>query len=296
MSDKILVLGASGQLGSSLCNELGQHAIGLSSKDIDFCNPDKVAAVLCDFNPEFIINAAAYTAVDKAEEEESRAHLINADCPKVLAAIAKTKNIPLIHFSTDYVFSGEGSSPWKENDKTSPLNAYGRTKLEGEKAIEEVGGKYLIFRTSWLYSETGNNFVKTMLRLGKEKEVISVVDDQIGAPTYAFDLAKVVIKVLEQAKQTDSFISGIFHVANIGTTTWFEFAEEIFKYVSSKEINLKIREVKPIKSSEFPSTANRPLNSRLDCSKLRDTFGIEMPEWKDALHRCLDKIIKDEKK
>lgn len=287
---KVLVCGATGQVGSQICRLLGDHVIGISSKDIDFTEPDKLAAKLAEFEVGAIINAAAYTKVDKAEEEESTAHLINGEAPKILAAFAKTKDIPLIHFSTDYVFNGEGERPWKEGDNAGPINAYGRTKLEGEKGIEEVGGKYLIFRTSWVYNERGHNFVNTMLRLGKEKEVISVVEDQIGAPTYAWDIAGSVLKILEFSLAQDNFPRGIYHMCNSGKTSWFDFAEEILKIADAKGIELEVKEVKPMKTADYKTAAKRPVNSRLDCSKLRDSFGIVMPDWKDSLKKCMGKI------
>ena len=292
MLSQILVFGASGQIGGAICKKLGKDVIGLTSSDLDFKNPDKIAAAISHYDPKIIINAAAYTAVDLAEKEESIAHLINAESPKVLAAIAKAKNIPLIHFSTDYVFSGEGTKPWTEGDKTSPINAYGRTKLDGEKMIAEVGGKYLIFRTSWVFSHTGKNFVNTMLRMGDEKEVISVVNDQIGSPSYAEDIAAAVLQAIDKALEMDNFPTDIYHLRNSGETNWFEFAEKIFSHATRNKIKLAVKEVKPIKTSQFPTPAKRPLNSRLNTAKLEKTFGVTLPNWEDALERCIKEIAK----
>lgn len=283
----ILVLGAHGQIGRSICEILGKKAIALSSDQADLEQPGKLASIISDYNPKMIINAAACTSVDTIENQESAAHLVNADSPKVLAATAKLAGIPFVHFSTDYVYSGEGDSPWHETDETNPLNAYGRTKLAGDLAIEEVGGKFLIFRTSWIYHEVGKNFVNTMLRLGREKEVLSIVDDQIGSPSYAADIAEFAIKATEHALAMDVFPSGVYHICNKGETSWYNFAEKIFSLADAKKIPLTIKDIKQIKTREYKTAAQRPLNSRLDCSKLRDTFGLELPTWENALERCM---------
>jgi dTDP-4-dehydrorhamnose reductase len=317
---RYLVTGAKGQVGGALAKRLGAAAIPVDVTEMDLSKPETIAAALKHYNPDVIINPAAYTAVDKAESEEALAHIINADAVREIARYAFAHNIPLVHYSTDYVFPGDGKTPWKEDDKTGPLNAYGRTKLAGEQAIieeaayalgREQGGerssvarsasgsssrleslegsapKYLIFRTSWVFSEHGHNFVNTMLRLGAEREVLSVVDDQIGAPTYAGDIADATLSVLEKSIEMKRLSSVIYHLVSSGYTSWFNFAEEIFQQAAALGADLKVREVKPQATKDYPTPARRPLNSRMDCAKLERTFGIALPAWQDALYRCL---------
>ncbi len=297
---KYLITGASGQVGNALCDYLGSSAVALDRAEMDLSQPETLAEKLEKYKPEAIINTAAYTAVDKAESEEAYARAINADAVRELARYAFAHNIPLIHYSTDYVFPGTGVKPWKEDDITAPQNAYGRTKLAGEQAIMEEADSltslhphtptpsYLIFRTSWVYAAAGHNFVNTMLRLGKEREVISVVNDQIGAPTFAGDIASATLAALEKARGMKHFPSGIYHLVNAGEVSWHGFAEEIFRKVLAMGAELAVHEVKYLRSSDYPTPAARPLNSRLDCAKLKATFGIALPDWRDALARCLE--------
>lgn len=289
MTVRYLVTGAKGQVGGALCARLGASAIPVDVAEMDLAKPETIAATLARYKPDAILNPAAWTAVDKAEAEESFAQKVNADAVREIARYAFAQHIPLVHYSTDYVFPGSGTAPWEENDTTGPLNAYGRTKLAGEQAIFEEAEKYpgaefLIFRLSWVYAEAGHNFVNTMLRLGAEREVLSVVDDQIGAPTYAGDIADATLAALTKATASQS---GIYHMVNSGYTSWYGFAEEIFRQVSELGADLAVREVKPQATRDYPTPAKRPLNSRMDCSKLKATFGITMPSWQDALARCL---------
>lgn len=290
MSNKFLVIGKGGQLAQAFAEILRGQAEFLGQPEIDLTEPEKIIPTLEKFSPNAVINVAAYTAVDKAEEEEKLATIINGESVGIIAGFCARRNIPLVHYSTDYVFSGSGEKPWQETDETSPLNAYGRSKLEGEKRIAAAGGKWLIFRTSWVYDHSGKNFLTTMLRLGKSLERILVVGDQFGAPTYAAHLAKYSLLALEKAIKMPEFPSGIYHMANSGMTNWWEFAREIFARLRQKNIPLRVKEVVAINSSEYKTAATRPHNSRLNMAKLEKDFGIIMPHWQAALAECMEKI------
>ena len=293
----ILVIGATGQVARALKDLLGNNSIYLARNDLDLSNPPSIQKTLAEKTsnslPLAIINAAAYTAVDKAEEEMSLAQAINAESVKEITRFAFESNIPLIHYSTDYVFEGTGEHRRKETEQVNPLGFYGKSKLMGEEFIQSEAllypdAKWIIFRLCWVYDEVGNNFLNTMLRLGKDREVISVVSDQVGAPTYAHDIAKATIESLDKSMQSDNFPSGIFHLCNAGETTWNSFAEQIFREATEHGESLEIKEVKEILTSAYKTPAPRPLNSRLDCTKLKDVFDISMPLWNDALSRCLE--------
>jgi dTDP-4-dehydrorhamnose reductase len=240
------------------------------------------------YSPIAVINAAAYTLVEQAEQSTDLAHAINGVAPGLLAKWCKERQIPFAHFSTDYVFDGKGSRPWAEEDEPKPLNAYGRSKLEGEKAVAENGQDWLIFRTSWVNSSFGNCFLKTMLRLGKEREEISVVNDQHGAPTFATDLARGALKALEAARARKSFPAGIYHLCNSGETTWFEFAKEIFKQAKHRGMPLKLKQVVPVSTEAYGSKVIRPKNSRLSLTKIKRELGVELPGWEDGLKKCFE--------
>ncbi|NDF13096.1 MAG: dTDP-4-dehydrorhamnose reductase [Proteobacteria bacterium] len=284
----ILVLGAGGQVGTALMRQLRGKAIPLDKEQADFANPSAVLKYIQQYDPLAIINAAAYTAVDKAEEDKELCRLINAETPGVVAEWACEEGIPFVHYSTDYVYPGGGEGFWKETDQTGPLSHYGLTKLQGDQRIQNAEGLSLIFRTSWVFDEHGKNFVNTMLRLGAEREELRVVADQIGAPTYADDIAYFSLRALEHAMQfeVDDFPTGIFHLANSGLTSWHGFANKIFELAREYHLPMKVQNVVPITSAEYPTPAKRPLNSRLDMTRLKDVFGIEMPSWEDALDRC----------
>jgi len=282
-----LVFGSNGQIGQAL-GALLDDAVLLSRDEADFSRPNTLPAVVEAINPSVIFNAVAYTAVDKAEEEEALATVINADAPGALAAIAAKRGIPFVHYSTDYVFDGAGDTPRNETAKTFPLSAYGRSKLAGEKAVEAAGGHYLIFRTSWVYDAFGKNFLKTMLRLGAEREQLRVVADQIGAPSYAPHLAAATLQALENAQAQAAFPSGIYHMCNAGEVSWHGFAEAIFEEARKCGMELRVESVEPIPTSAYPTAATRPLNSRLDCSKLRDTLGVTLPDWREGLKDALE--------
>jgi dTDP-4-dehydrorhamnose reductase len=285
MKKKILVTGSNGQLGKSL-----QKLTLNTNNDIDFVFTNRESlditrprSIEQHFNNEiydYCINCAAYTAVDKAEEEKEKAFSINADAVKHLAIICNKHNVVLIHISTDFVFDGSKTKPYTEEDITNPLNVYGASKLQGEKFVQEILEKYYIIRTSWVYSEYGNNFVKTMLRLSTVKETISVVDDQIGCPTYATDLAIFLNLIVESEKKD----YGIFHFSNFGEKSWFEFAKDIF-YI--KRINIKLL---PISSNQFKAVALRPKYSVLNLNKVSSVFRIQVNSVEKSLNFCLQDL------
>jgi dTDP-4-dehydrorhamnose reductase len=238
-------------------------------------------------NPEFVVNCAAYTAVDKAETDAENARLINSDAPGFLAKAAKSSDAGFIHISTDYVFSGEFFLPYNENNPVKPLGVYGQTKLEGEARARLENPKTIIIRTSWLYSSFGNNFVKTMLRLGQEKAKLKVVFDQIGTPTYAGDLANAIFQIAETyKKQSAKYVPGIYHYSNEGVASWYDFALAVFELAG---LNCKVL---PVLSEEFPTAAKRPHYSVLNKSKIKATFNLEIPHWKDSLKICINKLQK----
>lgn len=290
LSGPVLVLGSQGQVGSALLQLLKDQAIGLTRQEVDLSSPGHLQEVISYYKPAAILNSAAYTQVDKAESEPELALLVNGKAPAELARYCQKQQIPLVHFSTDYVFNGSGKIPWKETDMTAPLSVYGDTKRRGEQAIEESGGRYLILRTSWVYDAWGKNFLKTMLRLGQEKEVLSIVNDQYGAPTYAPTLALKALEALAKALEAPQFPSGIYHLCHQGETTWYHFATEIFSLAKQKSLPIKVKEIKPIETKLYPTPAVRPLNSRLNCSKIAAELGIEMPDWQQSLKECMEHI------
>jgi len=281
----ILVTGSKGQLGSEI-RELSvdyKHNYFFTDKDALDISNEKVIKAFIEVNDiDTIVNCAAYTAVDKAENDEENADKINHLAVKYLAQIAKEKNIKLIHVSTDYVFDGTNHKPYSENDTTNPNGIYGKTKLDGEKAMQEINpGNSIIIRTSWVYSIYGANFVKTMLRLGKERESLGVIFDQIGTPTYARDLAQT---ILEIAPKIENKEVEIYHYSNEGVLSWYDFAKTIFE-LSSIECK-----VNPIETKDYPTAATRPHYSLLNKSKIKKTFSITIPYWKDSLVKCLEKM------
>lgn len=288
---KYLILGANGQVGQALNAAIESNSVVILGREqADFSKPGSLREVIAPINPEFILNAVAYTAVDKAESEEALAYAVNAGSVRVLAEYAKEKDIPLVHYSTDYVYDGSGTHARREDTPTAPLNAYGRTKLAGEEAIIASGCKYLIFRTSWVYDAYGKNFLNTMLKLGKEREELRVVADQIGAPTYAPHIAQATLDALQHALKQEVFPSGIYHLCNGDETSWHGFAEAIFAGANKRGAELKVQRVLPIPASDYPTPAARPANSRLDCTKLRDVLGVTLPQWQVGLDNALDEM------
>lgn len=284
-----LIIGKSGQVGSALAGLL-PHAPVWGREQVDLQNPLALRSALeaLPQPPSFIINAAAYTAVDKAESEPELAQAINAHSPGVMAEYAAKHGIGFVHYSTDYVFDGSGDMARREDAPPAPLNVYGRTKLEGEQLIAQVGGKALILRTSWVYDATGKNFLNTMLRLGSEREELKVVADQIGAPSYAPHLAEYTLRVLESAQAKENFPSGIYHFCHGGHTSWHGFAEAIFAQARTLGMPLKVKTVLPIGTADYPTPAARPHNSRLDCTKLKEVLGIVLPTWQQGLSTCME--------
>ncbi len=283
----ILILGKNGQVGSALARLLGAEAVAADSDIVNFAHPDFVDTLTVLFERhEFttIINTAAYTAVDKAESERELAMRINGVAVGELAQWCKKHDVQLVHYSTDYVFDGSGNHARTEEEPTAPLSVYGESKLLGEQLIAASGAEYMIFRTSWVYDATGKNFLNTMLRLFREREEVSVVADQIGAPTYALHLAQATLAALEK------FQSGIYHLCGGGETSWHGFASAILALASAHESGIKCQQVKPISTSEYPTPARRPLNSRLSCSKAKNLLGVQLPQWEEALKDCYESI------
>lgn len=295
---KIVLFGKGGQVGWELqraLSPLGELvALDFDSTDFsgDFTDPAGLAATLRQLRPDIIVNAAAHTAVDKAESEPELARTINALAPGVLAQEAQALGAWLVHYSTDYVFDGSGGQPWKETDLPAPLSVYGRTKLEGEQLIQASGCKYLIFRTSWVYAARGGNFAKTMLRLAQERESLTVIDDQVGAPTGAELLADVTTHALRQVllRPQDG---GLYHLAAAGETSWNGYAKHVIAQAERAQPAIKIvaKEVLAVPSSAFVTAAVRPHNSRLDTSRLQTTFGLQLPPWQQGVDRMLTEIL-----
>lgn len=275
----ILVTGANGQLGKSIqklaIDFPSFHFVFADSATLDITNSEKCAAFFENIKPDFCINAAAYTAVDKAENESEIAHSVNVIGTQNLVANCKKHNTTLIHISTDFVFDGQKSSPYFETDATHPINVYGKTKLDGEKVITTELEKYYIIRTSWLYSEFGHNFYKTMLRLAQEKSSLNVVSDQVGTPTHATCLSAAILEIITKTAQLQNY--GIYHFSNLGQCSWYDFAKEIFE-VNKIKITLN-----PIPTSSYPTAATRPKYSVLDKTKIMTTFGIKIKTWQQAL-------------
>jgi len=287
----ILITGSKGQLGSEITKLSDSYPnfnfIFTDVIDLDITNESQVFDFYEINKFDFIVNCAAYTAVDKAETDIELAKKINITGVKNLAKLSSEKNIPIIHISTDYVFDGKSFIPYKEDDKTNPNSAYGNTKLLGEKELQNIEN-HIIIRTSWLYSTFGNNFVKTMLRLGNERGSLNVVFDQIGTPTYAEDLAQAILQILNSSENDmNVFKSGIYHYSNEGVCSWYDFAVEIMK-ISKTDCK-----VFPIETTEFPTPAKRPNFSLLNKSKIKNTFQIKIPHWTESLQRCILKIKKN---
>ncbi|WP_167618375.1 dTDP-4-dehydrorhamnose reductase [Maribellus sediminis] len=288
---QILVTGAYGQLGSEIKELVSNYPDWkFLFTDVDSLDITSVTAVENYFSAnkvDVVVNCAAYTAVDKAESDQETAHLVNAIAPKILAKRCRETGAKLIHVSTDYVFAGNACTPYSETDKTDPKGAYGRTKLDGENFVLAENPDAVIIRTSWLYSSFGNNFVKTMLRLGKEKEQLGVVFDQVGTPTYAADLAAAILQIVKKYEiKSSDFIPGIYHYSNEGVASWFDFTLAIFEFSG-----IKIK-VNPVLSDQFPTPTKRPHFSVLNKLKIKNNFDIEIPYWKDSLQVCLNKLQK----
>lgn len=283
----ILLLGQHGQLSRELQQSLGQQAelSVFGRAQLDLSQPEQLRRQLQTLQPDLIINAAAYTAVDRAESEPELAFAINAEAPGILAERAAELGVPLIHYSTDYVFDGSKPTPYTEQDAPNPLNVYGRSKLAGEQAIQAIGGAHLILRTSWVYSLHGSNFLLSMQRLLQERDNLNVVADQIGAPTWAGSIAQATGQLIEHWRAGRPGPWGIYHLTGLGETSWFGFASAIAEQLRGQ--GKHACEPTPIPSSGYPTPAQRPLNSRLDCSRLQREWAIQLPTWQQALADCL---------
>lgn len=283
---RILVLGRSGQVGNALTQSLQGlgELIALDRTQLDLSNPDAIRTALRELQPQMIINAAAYTAVDAAESDEATAFQINAEAPRVMAEESERLGAALIHYSTDYVFDGGKQSAWLEDDVTAPLSVYGRSKLAGEQAITDVGGTHLILRTSWVYGLHGKNFLLTMLKLAETRDELAIVDDQMGAPTWAVTIADATAAIIRDAGEPAQLASqsGVYHLCAGGHTSWFGFAQAIFSHASVQ----RKPKLRPITTAEYPTPAKRPSNSMLNTDKFRHTFS-DLPAWDDALQTCM---------
>jgi len=295
---KILLLGKNGQVGWELQRSLAPlgEVLALDRHSTDFCGdlsqPERLAQTVRDYRPDVVVNAAAHTAVDKAESEPELARCLNATAPAALAQAAAEVGAWLVHYSTDYVFNGQGEAPWHEDSATGPLSVYGQTKLEGEQAIAAVCAKHLIFRTSWVYAARGGNFAKTMLRLAAERERLTVINDQHGAPTGADLIADVTAHAIRSVMR-QSELAGVYHLVAAGETTWHGYASHVVAQARRirPELALKVSEIAPVPTTSFPTPAQRPLNSRLSTQKLQQAFGLVMPPWQHGVARMLSETL-----
>ena len=295
MPVRVLLTGASGQVGGDLLPMLEPFSsvIAPGRSELDLGDPGEIQRFVIETRPDWIINPAAYTAVDKAESEPELAYAINADAPRALGEAAAQLRIPVIHFSTDYVYSGAGSTPWVEDDAPGPLGVYGSSKLAGDQALAASGAAHIILRTSWVYGTAGKNFLRTILRLAQEKDELRIVDDQHGSPTWSRDLARTVVHIIRAisaggAARTKPIheivqeVRGVYHVAGAGDTTWFGFAREFLRTAAEVRPQSRLAHLTPIATRDYPTPAQRPLNSRLNCSRIRDIFGVAMPRWEES--------------
>lgn len=279
----VLVFGRTGQVATELARAGGDDVVCLGRAQADLTDPGACAAIVRDTDAAAVINAAAYTAVDRAEEEEALATVINGDAPAAMARAAAGRGLPFVHISTDYVFDGSGTRPWRPDDGTGPLGAYGRSKLAGERGIAAAGGPHAILRTSWVFSAHGHNFVRTMLRLAGKTDHLRIVEDQIGGPTEAGDIARACLTVARGLRAAPER-TGIYHFSGAPDASWAGFAREIFS-----QAGLPVT-VEGIPSSEYPTAAQRPQNSRLDCATLEERFGVARPDWRESLGRVLAEL------
>jgi dTDP-4-dehydrorhamnose reductase len=294
---KILLLGANGQVGWELQRSLAPlgEIMACDLNEVDITDSAALATLVSDYAPRVIVNAAAYTAVDQAESDQDAAFKVNRDAVKVLAEGAKKLDAWLIHYSTDYVFDGNQATPYKEDDSTNPTSVYGDSKWQGDQAVIDSGCKHLIFRVSWVYASRGHNFIKTMIRLAKEREELRVVSDQIGVPTSAELIADVTafgLLRVTRASAADSDYSGIYNLAPTGAISWYDFACFILSEVASRGVQLKVKAegVQPITSAEFPQVAKRPSNSRLDTTRIKQAFDIHLPQWQYHVRRTIEEL------
>jgi len=290
----ILITGANGQVGYELCRSLSAFGEMLAPNraELDLSDANAVDVYLAKHQPDLIVNPAAWTAVDSAETHQDEATRLNTALPAQLAKYADNNNAYLVHYSTDYVYAGTGDKPWHETDTTSPLSMYGRTKRDGDEAVISNCSNHLIFRTSWVYSDRGNNFLKTMLKLGAQRDSLNIVNDQYGAPTDARMIAEVTALAIYRKLLNQPIESGVYHLVNKGVTSWYGFADAIFKQARLNSLPLLLTNLSGISTAEFPTLAARPSNSRLDVSKLENALGITLPSWQQQLEHTLNSYIK----
>lgn len=289
----VLVTGGDGQLGCALRALIEKMNLPFrfyftDAGELDITDRSQIESFVVGQQIRYILNCAAYTAVDKAEEEREMAFAINTAGVENIALVAKQYGVKVIHLSTDFVFDGASTVPYDEESEPHPLSVYGETKLKGEQLLQAAGGEWLILRTSWLYSEYGSNFVKTMLRLMRERELLTVIDDQRGSPTYATDLAEMMIHILQQS-EANGWTNGLFHFSNRGQTSWYGFADAIRRVAGIENCKLV-----PVTTAEYPTAARRPAYSVMDLTKISNRFRVEIPTWEEALQRCLQKILQTE--
>ncbi|MEA2772599.1 MAG: dTDP-4-dehydrorhamnose reductase [Acetobacteraceae bacterium] len=292
MTGPILVTGGNGQLASALTTSAASGTVRrVGRPDFDFDRPETIEAAFRTAAPHLVVNAAAYTAVDAAETDVDAAYRANRDGPAILARLCAEADIPLIHVSTDYVFDGTKPDPYTEADPVAPQGVYGASKLAGEQAVMAAGGKAIILRTAWVYAATGKNFVRTMLTVGKTRDRLTVVADQFGCPTTAVDLSDAILAIAARLRATgwQPAYHGIFHAAGSGATTWFGLAAATFEEAGRH--GAKVPDLAPIATADWPTPAKRPANSRLDCTRLHDVFGIRLPQWRDSLTRTVETIF-----
>ncbi|MGE1562359.1 dTDP-4-dehydrorhamnose reductase [Pantoea septica] len=288
----ILLFGKNGQVGWELQRALAPlgNVIALDSRSTHYCgdfnNPAGVAETVRAIKPQIIVNAAAYTAVDKAESDQANAECVNTLAVTEIAKAAEEVGAWFIHYSTDYVFNGEGEKPWREDDVTGPLSVYGATKLNGEKGIQRYCSRHLIFRTSWVFAAKGNNFAKTMIKLAKDRDTLSVINDQHGAPTGADLIADCTAHAIRTAV-VNSKVAGVYHLVASGVTTWHSYATKVIEIAREHGIELKVQDINPVPTSAFPTPAKRPANSRLNTEKFQQTFSLNLPEWQTGVERML---------
>jgi dTDP-4-dehydrorhamnose reductase len=293
---RILLTGPTGQVGSVLLSSLNSlgRVIPMARSELDLAACEAIESTLDLVKPDLIVNPAAYTAVDQAEDEPDIAHRVNAEAPGIIARWASPRRVPFVHFSTDYVFDGSRERPWREEDRPRPLSIYGATKLAGEQLIRSARGSHLIIRTSWVYAAQGRNFLSTIVRLAKERQELNIVSDQVGAPTSARVVADTAAQVLAVSSPdlASSFAAahGLLHLTASGKTSWHGFATAITRGLKERGVQLKVRAVHPISTRDYPTKARRPLNSRLALDKLERQFGIVTPPWEEALEPELDKL------